>query len=91
MERELRYLLYDLCVIWGFCIPPTDFERIAKQDQLDSEEFAKQVLIAEGMDPLEENEWYPKIAQRFIERFGSNQNSAKSFIDRIRDRDENWE
>jgi hypothetical protein len=90
MEKELMYLLYDLCVIWGFCIPQTDFERIAKLDKLNAKEFAQQVLTAEGMDSPEENEWQPKIAERFIERFGADQISADTFIDRIKDKEENW-
>jgi hypothetical protein len=29
LEKMLGQLLTDLCVEWGFCIPPVDCERIA--------------------------------------------------------------
>ena len=40
MERELIYLLADLCVKWGFCIPPDSIERITKTDRYNDIDFA---------------------------------------------------
>ena len=84
MEREINYLLYDLCVIYGFCIPPEDSERISLLKHLNAKEFARSVLIAEGMNPDYEHKWAKMISNKFIERFGSEDIYKKTFVDRIR-------
>ncbi len=88
MERELIYLLADLCVIWGFCIPPDNFEEISKQDFYHAEDFALDVVEAEGMDS--DSRWVKKISERFKERFGQEEIDADTFIDRVRGVKENW-
>lgn len=65
MERELIYLLADLCVKWGFCIPPEDIEQISKMNYYHADDFAPDVVVAEGMD--ENSRWKTKIAERFAE------------------------
>jgi hypothetical protein len=71
LEKQIRNLLYDLCVDWGFCIPPADADRIARSKRLQAREFAIEVLRAEGMWPAYEAKWSRRIEQRFEERFGS--------------------
>ncbi|MFK7783671.1 MAG: hypothetical protein AB8B56_01075 [Crocinitomicaceae bacterium] len=88
MERELIYLLVDLCVKWGFCIPPDDSERISKMDYYDAEGFAMDVLKAEGIEGY--SSWTNKIAERFRVRFGTDEIDAETFVDRIRGFKENW-
>lgn len=89
MERELNYLLHDLCVKWGFCIPPEDQTNIAKSEHYTADSFARDVLVAEGLDPGYSN-WTIKIANKFIERFGTDEIDAASFVDRIRTNKEDW-
>lgn len=71
MKKELEYLLYDLCVDLGFCIPPNDAERIASTTALEADEFACLVIEAEGMNPEYEKQWRRKIREKFIEKFGN--------------------
>lgn len=70
LNKEIEYLLKDLCVEWGFCIPPVDAERIAGMNKLEADEFACLVLDAEGMKPEYEKQWRFKIRNKFIEKFG---------------------
>jgi len=70
MEKDIEKLLYDLCVDWGFCIPPQDSKSLKQSDHLEADEFACAVLVAEGMDADIEVQWRRKIRNRFIERFG---------------------
>jgi hypothetical protein len=70
-ERKLRYVLYDLCVKWGYCIPPADGDRIAQFKEITAEEFAIEVLKAEGFAPEQEPEQVRKIAAYFVEQIGS--------------------
>ena len=88
MERELIYLLVDLCVKWGFCIPPDNFEQISKMDYYHADDFAKDVIEAEGMDRY--SRWTNKIAKRFKERFGTDKIDVSTFIDRVRGHKEDW-
>ena len=90
MERELLYLLYNLCVIWGFCISPEDSERISKQKYYAAKEFAKDVVAAEGMDPIHDITWLHRITNKFVERFGQNEIFEEDFVDRVRGIKESW-
>lgn len=84
MERELTYLLYDLCVKWGWCIPPASAEEICKCAQLSAEDFAASVVATEGLDPENEREYVLKIAAQFRERFCDDEISVSAFVDRVR-------
>jgi hypothetical protein len=88
MERELIYLLADLCIKWGFCLPPDDSERISQKDYYHAEEFALDVVTAEGLDGY--SHWTKKIENRFRERFGTDEIHVETFVDRIRGIKENW-
>ena len=88
MERELIYLLADLCVKWGFCIPPDSIEGITKTDRYNDIDFATDVVESEGLDC--NSSWVNRIAERFRERFGTNEIDSSTFIDRVRGTKENW-
>ncbi len=90
MEREINYLLVDLCVIWGFCIPSKDQIEISKAEYYSSEDFAKDVVDAEGMNSEYEKKWVKKITGKFKERFGGNEIDKSTFVDRVRGYKENW-
>ena len=47
----LAALLFDLCVKYGFCLPPADSERLMNDPPPDADAFTDAVFIAEGMDP----------------------------------------
>ena len=90
MERELIYLLGDLCVKWGFCIPPEDFAQISKMDHYHAEDFALDVVAAEGLEAHPTSAWVKRIAARFKERFGKDAIDAATFTDRVRGIQERW-
>ena len=73
MEREIRYLLNDLCVDWGFCISPENAELLCRQSHLCANSFANAVLKAEGMKPEYEKKWVQRISRRFTEHFGADE------------------
>jgi hypothetical protein len=88
MERELIYLLYDLCVIWGFCLPYDDYNKISKKEYYRAIEFAQDVVKADGLEGY--SGWTNRIAERFRERFGTDEIAAATFVDRVRGIKENW-
>lgn len=88
MERELICLLADLCVKWGFCIPPDDQDIISKKKHYQAIDFARDVVKAEVMEAG--SKWIDKIEDRFIERFGTDEIDSLTFVDREKGRKENW-
>ena len=76
LERKLRYFLYDLCVDWGFCIPPKESDRIASMQRITAVELAIEVVRAEGSGGSEHSEWVEKISKRFIDQFGCDELAA---------------
>ena len=82
LERELRYFLYDLCVDWGFCIPPHEQDRIATQHHISALKFAHDVVEAEGLDPVGNRRFVRRIHDWFVNRFEAHEVSAETFEDR---------
>ena len=78
LEERLSHLLYELCVDWGFCIPPADAQRIASMKILTADQFAHAVLTAEGFVAEHEKQWFRQIRQRFVDRFGQDIRAARS-------------
>ena len=68
-EQKLLYLLDDLCLKWGFCLPPDKMATIIKSQIYDARQFAKEVLEAYGMDPDTESKWLNKILELFNKYF----------------------
>jgi len=84
MERELSYLLADLCTKWGFCIPPSEGHKVRLTKSYNAQEFAKHIVSAEGMNPEYETKWVKLIANKFIQRFGVEEIDSSTFNDRIK-------
>jgi hypothetical protein len=70
LEKDLGDLLTTLCVEWGFCILPSRWDRIGSIQRLTADEFAAEVLEAEGFNLDYDAHLYRKIKRSFIERFG---------------------
>ncbi len=90
MERELTYLLYDLAVKWGFCIPSEDFDKISKMRIYVAIDFAMDVVMAEGLDVHIDAYWVKRIEERFKVRFGTDRIDSSTFTDRVRGINEKW-
>ncbi len=56
-------LLSDLCRIYGFCLPPTENQRIAALSGLTPESLADEVLKAEGFVPEYEKQWRKELTK----------------------------
>ena len=63
-------MLGDLCVEWGFCNRLMPDDLIVTGKPLTADEFARAVLVAEGMNP-DYSEWFRPIRDKFIGRYGS--------------------
>ncbi len=79
MSEALDFLLYDLCVDLGFCLPPADNARICAAESWDADAFTKEVFRVEGMDPNEHLALKRQMRNRFIEMFGSGSVDSESF------------
>ena len=68
---KLDYLLDDVCIRLGFCLPADARHRIASLEHLNASTFATAVLRAEGFDhPEYETEWMSRLMERFEVYFG---------------------
>lgn len=70
-------LLGKLCAEWGFCGSARDAPFDRQRSAWTADEFAIEVLRAEGMNPLliegigpDQSEWFKKIRVRFLSEFG---------------------
>ena len=50
-ERQVEFLLEELCVTYGCCVPPDAWESLVVEPPPDPEGFALAVFRAEGVEP----------------------------------------
>jgi hypothetical protein len=50
-ETRVDALLYELCVVYGFCLPPDERDALIDEPPGDADSWVHAVLVAEGMDP----------------------------------------
>jgi hypothetical protein len=81
-QEALDFLLYDLCVDLGFCLPPADNARICASESWDADTFTAEVFRVEGMDPDQHLALKRQMRDRFIEMFGSSVVDSESFEQR---------
>jgi hypothetical protein len=79
MSEALDFLLYDLCVDLGFCLPPADNARICASESWDADAFVAEVFRIEGMDPNEHLALKRQMRNRFVEMFGSDSVDLECF------------
>ena len=48
---QVEALLYELCGVLGFCLPPDEQARLRESPPTDVDEFTDAVIRAEGLDP----------------------------------------
>ena len=82
IPEALDFLLYDICVELGFCLPPADNARICAKESWDAERFTQEVFRVEGLDPDQHLTLKRQIHKRFTDMFGSNSVDPESFRQR---------
>lgn len=58
---EVVYLLEDLCIRLGFCLPPEARTRLEKAPPRGPQDFAESVFRAEGLDPQLDKTLYSQV------------------------------
>ena len=48
---QIEALLYELCVVLGFCLPPKEHLRFQSEPPADVDAFTDAVIRADGLDP----------------------------------------
>lgn len=71
LADDLDLLLGDLCVGWGFCNRLSPHDLISPGKSLTAVEFARAVLLAEGMNPDYQVRWLRAIRDTFVTRYGT--------------------
>ncbi|HEX4145686.1 MAG TPA: hypothetical protein VHY91_19425 [Pirellulales bacterium] len=70
-SKQVGSLLGDLCVIWGFCLPPDAIARMCDNPPVDAEAFTEEVYGAEGMLPATNLTLYRQVRNYIAERYRS--------------------
>jgi hypothetical protein len=52
--KQVHWLLHDLCVVLGYCLPAHERDRILAAPPGDVDSFTDAVMMAEGLNPQEE-------------------------------------
>src|SRR6266576_7116544 len=82
MPEALDFVLYDICVDLGFCLPPEDNARICATESWDAETFTREVFRVEGLEADEHVTLKRQIHKRFTDMFGSSSVDNESFQQR---------
>lgn len=69
MAKKLDEALDYLCVDWGFCSPLRGEQLLNDYPAMTPHDFARAVLIAEGMDPDMESHLRRKLVRFYSDRF----------------------
>jgi hypothetical protein len=67
-EREVSFLLEELCVTYGCCVPPAAYDRLLATPPSDAESFALAVFRAEGVEPAPSNRRLYRQVLAHVER-----------------------
>jgi hypothetical protein len=60
-DRDLEWLLEDLCTKQGYCLPSLELQRLRDNPPTDPERFATAVLRAERRDPASDRRQYRDV------------------------------
>jgi len=78
LESELPWLLDELCVELGFCLPPTVREALMNAAPRDIDVFTDAVFTAEGMDPSRHKQLRSAVHDKIERRVGHLMDSPAS-------------
>ena len=67
--NRVAWLLYELCVDLGFCLPPADLRRLENDPPADIDDFTDAVFVAEGMDPHADRRLRRQVRDRVAKHF----------------------
>lgn len=63
-SEQIAYLLHELCVELGFCLPPDEQARLQDEPPEDFDAFTDAVFRAEGLDPLADRQLRSQVRAR---------------------------
>ena len=78
MENEIKSLLDELCIELGFCLPPEAIDKITSKRRFEADQFTREVILAEGMNPELEKQHFKSIKRKFTERYGNEYSQSDS-------------
>ena len=70
LDEDLDMLLDELCAKWNYRNDLTGAQLIAKKPTVTAIDFARAVLVADGLKPENEPNLVRQIKRKFIQRYG---------------------
>lgn len=74
LETEIRSFLNEVCVDFGFCLPPNDVDALASRNQYIADEFIREIFKVEGLNPDVELKLFRQVKKRFTDKYGNELN-----------------
>lgn len=81
LEHVLSQFLFQACVDFGFCLPPSIQEKLIVEQSTTATQFVKKVMLAEGINPQNEKHHFRTLHDLLLEMVGSE--ILSEFEDRI--------
>ena len=75
--NEVKWLLSDLCVKLGFCLPSKVEVRLINNPPSSPDRFADVVYAAEGLDPRLKSGLYDAVLARVVQAFNEHENQRE--------------
>ena len=68
-SQQIAYLLDELCVELGFCLPPDERARLQNKPPEDIDAFTDDVFRAEGLEPMADRQLRRQVRAKVAECF----------------------
>ncbi|MFI6996616.1 hypothetical protein [Nocardia sp. NPDC050175] len=68
-DVDVAFVLDNLCVELGFCLPVDEKSRLCASPPTDVDSFTDAVFVAEGMDPNEDKRLRELVRQKIMRAF----------------------
>lgn len=78
MKTRIEWLMWDLCVKYGLCLPPAEYDRLISSPPQSIDSFTDAVFVSEGLDPkFEDKDLRRMVRDRVREYFEAEQTHSR--------------
>ena len=69
MKSKIEWLMEDLCVKFGFCLPLTERDRLISSPPQSIDSFTDGVFVAEGLDPQFDDKDLRRVVRNRVRKY----------------------
>jgi hypothetical protein len=76
--QQADFLLSDLCITLGFCLPPHVRKQLTYDAPVGVDEFTRAVFVAEGLNPSADRKLFSRAAGLVAKAYRQSEEDGKS-------------